>query len=128
MSDGVIRVVLADDHAVVRAGLKAMLDGESDIRVVGEAANGREVVTLAQREWPDVVLMDLKMPELDGIAATRAIMAEGLPARVLMLTMHSEEDFLVPAMEAGAAGYLVKADAHRDHDSPRAPRPDRMRR
>ena len=114
MSEQAIRVVLADDHTVVRAGLTAVLGAENDIDIVGEATNGRDAVTLVQRERPDVVIMDLSMPVLDGISATRAIRAEGLPTRVLMLTMHGEEDFLVPAMEAGAAGFLVKADAHRD--------------
>jgi two-component system, NarL family, response regulator NreC len=114
MSPEPIRVVLADDHTVVRAGLKAVLKSVLDITVVGEAANGRDVVMLAQREKPDVIVMDLAMPELDGIAATREIVAAGLPSRVLMLSMHTEEECLVPVMEAGAAGFLVKADAHRD--------------
>ena len=114
MTGDLIRVVLADDHAVVRAGLKAVLSTAKDIEVIGEAKNGREAVTMADRFKPDVVVMDLSMPELDGTAATKEIVKLGLPARVLILTMHAEEDYLVPLMEAGAAGYLVKSAADRE--------------
>lgn len=107
MSSDLIRVVLADDHAVVRAGLRAVLHSARDIQIVGEASNGREALELAETVSPDVVVMDLSMPDLDGTAATRAIVAAGLPVRVLVLTMHAEEDYLVPVMEAGAAGYLL---------------------
>src|SRR6185369_1338524 len=111
MTGDMIRVVLADDHAVVRAGLKAVLGGAKDIEVIGEAKTGREAVMMAERFNPDVVVMDLDMPELDGTSATKEIVAKGLPARVLIMTMHAEEDYLVPLMEAGAAGYLVKSAA-----------------
>jgi two-component system, NarL family, response regulator NreC len=114
MTDDIIRVVLADDHAVVRAGLKAVLGAARDIEVIGEAKNGLEAVTLAERFKPDVVVMDLSMPELDGASATREIIKKGLAARVLILTMHTEDDYLVPLMEAGAAGYLVKSAADRE--------------
>ena len=114
MSSDLIRVVLADDHAVVRAGLRAVLHSARDIQIVGEASNGREALELAETVNPDVVVMDLSMPDLDGTAATRAIVAAGLPVRVLVLTMHAEEDYLVPVMEAGAAGYLLKSDADRE--------------
>jgi len=114
MSDGMIRVVLADDHNVVRAGLKAVLSAARDIQVVGEAPNGREAVAMAERLKPDVVVMDLTMPDLDGIGATKEIVQKGLQARVLVLTMHLEDDYLVPLMEAGAAGYLVKSVADRE--------------
>jgi len=114
MSGDLIRVVLADDHAVVRAGLKAVLGVAKDIEVIGEAKTGREAVTLAERFNPDVVVMDLSMPDMDGTAATKEIVEKGLPARVLVLTMHAEEDYLVPLMEAGAAGYLVKSAADRE--------------
>jgi two-component system, NarL family, response regulator NreC len=109
-----IRVVIADDHTVVRAGLKAVLRTAPDIAVIGEASDGREVLAIASREKPDVIIMDLGMPELDGIAATRAIVSAGLRSRILILTMHTEEECLVTVMEAGAAGFLVKAEAHRD--------------
>jgi DNA-binding NarL/FixJ family response regulator len=114
MSGDIIRVVLADDHAVVRAGLRAVLSVARDIEVIGEAKNGREAVTMVERFKPDVVVMDLSMPELDGTAATKEIVTKGLATRVLVLTMHTEEEYLVPLMEAGAAGYLVKSAADRD--------------
>lgn len=114
MSGKMIRVMLADDHNVVRTGLRAMLEGEPDICVIAEVTNGRDAVTRAQKERPDVVIMDLSMPDLDGVRATSAIRSSTPATRVLMLTMHDEEDFLLPALEAGASGYLVKTDAHRD--------------
>jgi DNA-binding NarL/FixJ family response regulator len=113
-SGDTIRVILADDHAVLRAGLKAVLGAARDIEVVGEAKTGVEAVALAERLNPDVVVMDLTMPELDGAGATKEIVAKGLSARVLVLTMHSEEDYLVPLLEAGAAGFLVKSAADRE--------------
>jgi len=114
MTGDIIRVVLADDHAVVRAGLKAVLGTARDISVVGEAANGREAVAMAERLRPDVVVMDLSMPELDGAGATKEILAAGTATRVLVLTMHTEDEYLVPLLEAGAAGYLVKSVADRE--------------
>ncbi|MEO7086865.1 MAG: response regulator transcription factor, partial [Gemmatimonadaceae bacterium] len=114
MTGDLIRVILADDHNVVRAGLRAVLSVAKDIEVIGEAKNGREAVSMAERFNPDVVVMDLDMPELNGAAATKEIVAKGLAAKVLILTMHSEEDYLVPLMEAGVAGYLVKSAADRE--------------
>jgi DNA-binding NarL/FixJ family response regulator len=114
MPGDLIRVILADDHAVVRAGLKAVLSAARDIEVIGEAKNGREAVAMVERFKPDVVVMDLSMPELDGTAATKEIATKGLATRVLVLTMHTEDEYLVPLMEAGAAGYLVKSAADRD--------------
>ena len=114
MTGDLIRVVLADDHAVVRAGLKAVLSAARDIEVIGEAKTGREAVALAERFKPDVVVMDLSMPELDGTAATKEIVQKGLSTRVLVLTMHAEEAYLEAVLEAGASGYLGKATA--DHD------------
>jgi two-component system, NarL family, response regulator NreC len=114
MTGDLIRVVLADDHAVVRAGLRAVLASAKDIEVIGEAKTGREAVAIAERYNPDVVIMDLDMPELDGTAATKEIVSKGLATRVLILTMHAEEDYLVPLMTAGAAGYLVKSAADRE--------------
>ena len=113
-SPDLIRVVLADDHAVVRAGLKAVLGAAPDIAVVGEAKDGREAVSLAERLKPDIVVMDLSMGEVDGTTATKEIVAKELPTKVLVLTMHAEEEYLVPVLEAGAAGYLVKSAADRD--------------
>ena len=114
MLTDLIRVVLADDHTVVRAGLKAVLGTAKDIDVVGEARDGKEAVALVERFNPDVVVMDLSMTGMDGTAATKEIVAKGLATRVLILTMHPEEDYLVPLLEAGAAGYLVKSAADRE--------------
>jgi two-component system response regulator NreC len=114
MNGDLIRVILADDHAVVRAGLRAVLGTAKDIEVIGEAKTGREAVAMAERFKPDVIVMDLDMPDMDGTAATKEIVAKGLAARVLILTMHAEEEQLIPLMEAGAAGYLVKSAADRE--------------
>jgi DNA-binding NarL/FixJ family response regulator len=114
MSTDLIRVILADDHTVVRTGLKAVLSAAKDIDVIGEARNGTEAVALTERFNPDVLVMDLSMPELDGIGAMKLITEKKLRSRVLILTMHAEEDYLVPLMEAGAAGYLVKSAADRE--------------
>lgn len=113
-SSGVIRVVLADDHAVVRAGLRAVLGGAADIEVVGEAKDGREAIALVEQLDPHVMVMDLSMPGVDGTTATKEIVNRRLRTRVLVLTMHGEEDYLVPLLSAGAAGYLVKSAADRD--------------
>ena len=114
MSSDLIRVILADDHSVVRAGLKAVLGAARDIQVVGEASDGGDAVALAERLKPDVVVMDLSMGKMDGRSATKAIVAKGLPSKVLVLTMHAEEEYLVSVLEAGAAGYLVKSAADRE--------------
>jgi DNA-binding NarL/FixJ family response regulator len=114
MQGDLIRVVLADDHTVVRAGLKAVLGTAKDISVVGEASNGREAVGVVERTKPDVVVMDLSMPELDGLGATKEILAKGNGVKVLVLTMHTEDEYLLPLLEAGAAGFLVKSVADRE--------------
>lgn len=108
MSEVPIRVILVDDHAVVRAGLKAVLGASRDIEIVGEASNGADAVALAERVDPDVVIMDLSMDSMDGASATREMVAKHVRARVLILTMHAEEDYLIPVLEAGASGYLMK--------------------
>lgn len=110
----VIRVVLADDHMVVRAGLKAVLSGARDIDVVGEASNGKEALALAARLHPHVIVMDLSMAEMDGLTATRELVTRADPPKVLVLTMHGEEEYLVQVLEAGASGYLVKNAADRE--------------
>lgn len=109
-----IQVLLADDHAMFRAGLRALLDAESNIEIVGEASNGDEAVDMARTEKPDIVIMDLSMPEADGLEATRRISALDLDVDVLVLTVHAEEEYLVPVVEAGASGYLTKTSADRD--------------
>ena len=103
-----IRVLTADDHAVVRAGIAAMLANEADMEVVGDASDGREAVTRYAELRPDVVLMDLRMPNLDGVAATRAIRAADPGARVVALTMYEGDTDIHRALSAGACGYLLK--------------------
>lgn len=109
-----IRILLVDDHAVMRAGLRALLTAEPDMAVVGEAATGEEGVEQAELLRPDVVVMDLSMPGIGGLAATRQIAAKQIGARVLVLTLHGESQYLVPLLEAGGSGYLTKASADRD--------------
>ncbi|MEO8910652.1 MAG: response regulator transcription factor [Gemmatimonadaceae bacterium] len=113
-NDGVIRVVLVDDHAVVRAGLKAVLGSAKDIQVIGEGTNGKDAISLAQRLDPDVIVMDLSMGEMDGVEATKTLVESKARARILILTMHAEDSYLVPLLEAGANGYLVKSAADRE--------------
>ncbi len=109
-----IRVFLADDHAVLRAGLKALLSAQADIDVVGEAGDGLEALREAERLRPDVVLADVGMPGLSGLELTHRL-KESLPeARVLILTVHEDQSFLHRALRAGAAGYLVKRAAEED--------------
>jgi DNA-binding NarL/FixJ family response regulator len=104
----VISVLLADDQALVRGGFRMILDAEEDIEVAGEAENGSDALAQTRELRPDVILMDIRMPGLDGIAATRQIVAEGLPSRVLMLTTFDEEGIVYDAMKAGASGFLLK--------------------
>jgi len=110
----IINVLLADDHAIVRAGLKAVLGVAPDIRVIGEASSGADAVAMAERLKPHVVIMDLTMPGGDGVSATKSLAATANPPKVLVLTMHTEEEYLMPALKAGASGYLVKSAADRD--------------
>jgi DNA-binding NarL/FixJ family response regulator len=104
-----IRVLIADDQALVRGGFRSILDGQDDIEVVGEAEDGNEAVEAAGRLRPDVVLMDVRMPGVDGIEATRRIAALGLDARVLVLTTFDVDDYVYEAMKAGASGFLLKS-------------------
>jgi len=114
MSDDLIRVILADDHSVVRAGLKAVLGSAKDMLVVGEASTGPEAVEMAERLKPQVVVMDLSIGEVDGGEATKMLIERRTPSTVLILTMHPEEDYLVPMLEAGATGFLPKTAADRE--------------
>lgn len=109
-----IRILLVDDHAMFRAGIKALLESESRMTVIGEASSGDEAVDQVRSLKPDVVIMDLSMPESNGLEATRRIAALGLDTRVLVLTVHAEEEYLVPVVEAGASGYLTKTSADTD--------------
>ena len=113
-SDGVITVVLVDDHAVVRAGLKAVLSTAKDIKVIGEGANGKDAISLAERLDPDVIVMDLSMGEMDGSQATKELKTRDTRSKILILTMHAEDTYLVPLLEAGVSGYLVKSAADRE--------------
>ena len=103
-----IRVLLVDDQQLIRAGLRMLCDAEADLEVVGEAGNGREAIALAARLAPDVVVMDLRMPGVDGISATSRILAERPATRVLVLTTFGDDDHLYPALTAGACGFLLK--------------------
>ena len=109
-----VRVLLVDDHSVVRAGLRALLESPGRVRVVGEASSGAEAVAKARTLEPDIVLMDLAMPGMDGIEATRRITGLGIDTKVLGLTIHDEDEFLIPALDAGAAGFLNKSVADTD--------------
>ncbi len=108
-----IRLLIADDHALVRSGLRSMLKREPGIEIVGEARNGREAVELCRSSRPDLVLMDVRMPDMDGLEATRALKREHPGLGVLMVTMHENRDYMLEATKAGAAGYVLK-DAPRN--------------
>jgi DNA-binding NarL/FixJ family response regulator len=114
VSDRMIRVVLADDHGIVREGLRVLLRSAPDITVVGDADNGVAATSLAQQLSPDVVVLDLDMPDGDGAAALRGIQERTPGVRVLILTMHAEQERLLSLLEAGARGYLSKAAASTD--------------
>ncbi len=109
-----VRVLLVDDHNVVRAGLRALLESTGHVDVVSEASSGEEAVDKARTLEPDIVIMDLAMPGMDGVEATRHITELGLDTKVLVLTIHDEDEFLVPALDAGAAGFLNKSVADTD--------------
>jgi len=106
--DRAIKILLADDHTIVRQGLKLILAAHADLEVIGEAANGREAVELAQKLKPDMVLMDVAMPELNGIEATRRMVAANSRLKVLVLSMHKEAVYVREILRAGARGYILK--------------------
>ncbi|HEV2035175.1 MAG TPA: response regulator transcription factor [Candidatus Dormibacteraeota bacterium] len=103
-----LRILIVDDHPLFRDGLRAMFESEPDIELVGEAATGEEAVVLASRLLPDVALMDIQMPDMDGIEATRRVIAASPKTRVLMVTMFENDESVLAAMRAGARGYVVK--------------------
>lgn len=106
-----IRLLIADDHKLMREGLRALLSGESDIEVIGEASNGREIVKMVENSSPDIVLMDISMPQLNGIDATRQIEDLSGDTRVIALSMHADRLFVQGILKAGAAGYILKDSA-----------------
>jgi two-component system response regulator NreC len=109
-----IRILLADDHAVVRQGFRAILAQQPDMQIVGEAGNGRDVMTLAQKTTPDVIVMDVAMPELNGIEATRRLSTSLPNTRVLALSMHKDSVYVREMLKAGARGYLLKDSVEHD--------------
>jgi len=109
-----VSILIADDHDIARRGLRAILEAEPGIHVVDEAANGREAVEKAKVQTPQVVLMDIGMPEMNGVEATRRLHSDLPSAEVLILTMHFSEELLKEAVQAGALGYLLKSDADRE--------------
>jgi two-component system response regulator NreC len=110
----VIKILLADDHSLVRQGFKMILSAQSDMQIVGEAANGREAVELAEKLQPDLVIMDVTMPELNGIEATRRVTTAAPRARVLALSMHKDAVYVREILRAGARGYLLKDSVDAD--------------
>jgi DNA-binding NarL/FixJ family response regulator len=103
-----IRILLADDHALFRQGLKSLLEAESDFKVIGEAKDGREALRHALEAYPDIILMDIQMPGLDGVQATQEILKEWPEAKVIMLTMYRQDSHVFEAVKAGARGYMLK--------------------
>ena len=109
-----IRILLADDHTVMRNGLRLLLERQPNLKVIGEAADGREAVTLAAAEEPDVVVMDIAMPHLNGVEAARQIVANNPRIAVAILSMHSDESYVIRSLKAGARAYLLKDSAEAD--------------
>jgi two-component system response regulator NreC len=109
-----IRILLADDHTMVRDGLRALLDRQPDLEIVAEASDGRECVRLAEEHLPDVVMMDIAMPQMNGIEATRRIVAANPSTAVVILSMHQDESYVLQSLKAGARGYLLKDSVRED--------------
>ncbi|HLY18139.1 MAG TPA: response regulator transcription factor [Bryobacteraceae bacterium] len=109
-----MRIVLADDHTVMRSGLRLLLERQPNLQVVGEAADGRQAVALSETAHPDVVIMDIAMPNLSGIEATRQIMSKNPKTAIAILSMHSDESYVIRALKAGARAYLLKDSAEAD--------------
>ena len=114
MSEQTIRVLIADDHTLVRKSIENLLKREPDMQVVGTAENGRTAIQLAQVKEPDVIVMDVSMPELDGIRAAGEIKALGITTCIIMLSMHHSTTLVQQARKNGAAGYIIKQQANRD--------------
>lgn len=111
---GQIRILLADDHTIIRSGLRLLLEQQSDFRVIAEAGDGREAVQLAAKEHPDVAILDIGMPQLNGIEATRQIVAQEPSPQVVILSMHMDESYVLRGLKAGAKAYILKNSAEAD--------------
>ncbi|MCX6030915.1 MAG: response regulator transcription factor [Chloroflexi bacterium] len=109
-----IRVLVVDDHAILRDGIRSLLERHEDLTVVGEAGNGVEALALVEALRPDIVLMDLAMPEMDGLEATRRLRESHPAVKVLILTQHANQEYIAPALQAGAAGYVLKRSGGRE--------------
>lgn len=109
-----VHIVIADDHELARAGLRGLLEGEPGLQLVGEACNGREAVEICAQLRPDLVLMDVRMPEMDGLEATRAIKKVSPKTSIIIVTMHENPEYLIAAIRAGAAGYLFKNTSRKE--------------
>jgi len=114
MEMATIRILLADDHTVVRDGLRALVEKQPDMAVVGEAADGRDTIRMAEEQTPDVIIMDIAMPNMNGIEATRRITASNPQTAVLILSMHQDESYVLRSLKAGARGYLLKESVRSD--------------
>src|SRR5512147_1688424 len=107
----VIQILIADDHKIIRDGLKALINNEAGMEVIAEAENGRETIPLVEKLRPNVVIMDVSMPDMNGIDATRKITEAALDVRVIALSMHTDRRFILGMLEAGASGYILKDSA-----------------
>jgi two-component system response regulator NreC len=112
MDDNLIRVILVDDHQVLRDGLRLLLDSEDDLEIIGEADDGHKALDLIETLTPDVVVMDLGLPDISGIEVTRRVQKKGIKTRVVVLSMHTKKEFVINAIGAGAAGYVPKSSTH----------------
>ena len=109
-----IRILLVDDHPIFRAGLRVLLESQPDVRVVGEAGNGAEAIARANELRPDIILLDISMPDVDGLEALRRMQAGNVPGRALVLTMHAENEYLLQVLESGGYGYVLKQGVDTD--------------